>query len=73
MVPSFLFKANSKASLNASLTVTFLFLFIIKLFILYWCIANLEDSPIAQLVKNPPAMQEIPVRFLGQEDLLEKV
>ena len=27
---------------------------------------------IAQLVKNPPAMQETPVRFLGQEDLLEK-
>ena len=26
----------------------------------------------AQLVKNPPAMQETPVRFLGQEDLLEK-
>ena len=26
----------------------------------------------AQLVKNPPAMQEILVRFLGQEDLLEK-
>ena len=29
-------------------------------------------SRIAQLVKNPPAMQETPVRFLGQEDLLEK-
>ena len=27
---------------------------------------------IAQLVKNPPAMQETPVRFLGQKDLLEK-
>ena len=26
----------------------------------------------AQLVKNPPAMQETPVRFLGREDLLEK-
>ena len=29
-------------------------------------------SLIAQLVKNPPAMQEPPVRFLGQEDPLEK-
>ena len=29
-------------------------------------------SLIAQLVRNPPAMQETPVRFLGQEDLLEK-
>ena len=29
-------------------------------------------SLIAQLVKNPSAMQETPVRFLGQEDLLEK-
>ena len=28
-------------------------------------------SLIAQLVKNPPAMQET-VQFLGQEDLLEK-
>ena len=26
----------------------------------------------AQLVKNPPAMQEILVVFLGQEELLEK-
>ena len=27
---------------------------------------------IAQLVKNLSAMQETPVQFLGQEDLLEK-
>ena len=26
---------------------------------------------IAQLVKNPPAMQETPVQFLGWEDPLE--
>ena len=41
-------------------------------------IPNITPSPpsngflIAQLVKNPPAMQETPVRFLGQEDPLEK-
>ena len=29
-------------------------------------------SLIAQLVKNPPAMQDTPVQFLGQEDPLEK-
>ena len=29
-------------------------------------------SLIAQLVKNLPAVQETPVQFLGQEDLLEK-
>ena len=29
-------------------------------------------SLIAQLVKNPPAMQKTQVRFLGQEDPLEK-
>ena len=29
-------------------------------------------SLIDQLVKNLPTMQETPVRFLGQEDLLEK-
>ena len=30
-----------------------------------------EVSLIAQLVKNPPAMQENPVRFLSWEDPLE--
>ena len=29
-------------------------------------------SLVAQLVKNLPAMQKTLVRFLGQEDLLEK-
>ena len=29
-------------------------------------------SLIVQLVKNPPAMQETPVQFLGCEDPLEK-
>jgi len=29
-------------------------------------------SLIAELVKNTPAMQETPVQFLDQEDLLEK-
>ena len=32
----------------------------------YWA------SLVAQLVKNSPAMQEIPVGFLGWEDILEK-
>ena len=30
------------------------------------------DSQVAQLVKNPPAMQETPVEFLGQEVPLER-
>ena len=34
----------------------------------HYCNASL----VAQLVKNPPAMQETPVRFMGQEDPLEK-
>ena len=29
-------------------------------------------SLVAQLVRNPPAMQETPVRFLGWEDYLER-
>ena len=34
---------------------------------------DLKDSPlVAQLVKNPPAIQETPVQFLGLEDPLEK-
>ena len=39
--------------------------------VLYTTICTV-GSLIAQLVKNPPAMQEILVQFLGQEDLLEK-
>ena len=30
------------------------------------------DSLVAQLAKNPPTIQETPVRFLGGEDPLEK-
>ena len=33
---------------------------------------NLLASLVAQSVKNPPAMQEMQVRSLSQEDLLEK-
>ena len=33
---------------------------------------EIKPSLRAQLVKNPPAMQETLVRFLGQEDPLEK-
>ena len=33
---------------------------------------SLMASLEARLVKNPPAMQETPVRFLGREDPLEK-
>ena len=31
-----------------------------------------QASPVAQLVKNPPAMQETRVRSLGWEDPLEE-
>ena len=34
--------------------------------------AQTRASLIAQLVKTPPAMEETLVRFLAQEDLLEK-
>ena len=36
------------------------------------CINGTSASLIAQLVKNLPVMQETPVWFLGQKDLLEK-
>ena len=35
-------------------------------------LSQIRASHVAQLVKNPPAMQETPVRFLGWEDPLEK-
>ena len=31
-----------------------------------------RQSLVAQLVKNPPAVQEAPVRFLGREDPADK-
>ena len=37
---------------------------------IYFCFIG--DSLIAQLVKNPSAMQDTPVQFLGGEDPLEK-
>ena len=33
---------------------------------------SLKASPIARLVKNPHAMQERKVQFLGQQDSLEE-
>ena len=55
----------------------FIFLFRFDFFILVhsilMCISlYIRASLIAQLVKNPPAIQGIPVGFLGWEDPLEK-
>ena len=36
------------------------------------CCGCYTASLVAQLIKNLPAMQEIPVQFLGWEDLLKK-
>ena len=36
------------------------------------CCGCYRVSLVAQLIKNLPALQEIPIRFLGQEDLLKK-
>jgi len=33
---------------------------------------SFQASLVAHLIKNPPAMEETLIRFLGQEDLLEK-
>ena len=35
-------------------------------------LGDLRASLVAQLVKNPPVMQETLLQFLGWEDLLEK-
>ena len=43
--------------------------------IFYLALGEMYLSPaslIGQLVKNPPAMQETPVQYLGWEYLLEK-
>ena len=46
--------------------------FIIRHSVLGTSLNSKGASLIAQLIKNPPAMQETPVGFLGQEDPLEK-
>ena len=56
----------------------FTFTFMFTELIMGAILKNLRNIPIiwasliAQLVKNPPAMQETLVQFLGQEDPLEK-
>ena len=52
-------------------------LLLVKTLFQPWVITSYTDnihwaSLIAQLVKKLPAMQETPLRFLGQEDPLEK-
>ena len=41
-------------------------------FIILNIILIFTSSLIVPLVKNPPAIQETPVQFLGQEDQLQK-
>ena len=38
----------------------------------YLALGGFLDSCLFEAAKNPPAMQETPVQFLGQEDPLEK-
>ena len=42
------------------------------LILLYLSLRSIGASLVAQMVKNLPAMQEIQVQSLGQEDLMEK-
>ena len=48
--------------------------FFLFLLVLFFCVlvAVLPQLPVAQLVKNPPAMQEAPVPSLGWEGPLER-
>ena len=42
------------------------------LYIFMYMYVHIRASLVAQMVKNPPAMQETQVQYLGQEDPLEK-
>ena len=46
--------------------------FLLPLFLLNGVFSSERASLIAQLVKNPPGMQETPVQFLDWEDPLQK-
>ena len=41
-------------------------------FLVYWWFTYMQASPVAQMVKNLPAIQETQVRSQNQEDSLEK-
>ena len=58
---------------NIIVNITLILNYVIPVFLQIACYWSLGwASLVAQLVKNPPAMKEIPVRFLGWEDPLEK-
>ena len=52
--------------------ICFILMFVFFNFILYWSIIYFGASLVAQLGKKLPAVQETRVRYLGQEDPLEK-
>ena len=57
---------------TAAATETVECLFTAKRTFFFYPVTIIRTSLRAQLVKNPPAMQETPVQFLGQEEPLEK-
>ena len=64
--------------LSVEASVKFNIFYDLDLEIIFYLFCNTQvsyvqqwDSLVAQLVKNLPAMQEIPVQFLGCEDPLE--
>ena len=66
LLHSTLYSRSQKQAYSLSLV------FIIRHSVLGTSLNRKGASLIAWLIKNPPAMQEIPVGFLGQEDQLEK-
>ena len=60
-------KCNANKMLQLSIAV---FYYYSDFFLSVMC--ELQAPLIAQLVKNPPVMQETPNQFFSQEDLLEK-
>ena len=61
---------DSSASCSLLLNPSSVCFFLIVLFLVFTL--DVVASLVAQLVKNPPAMPETPVQFLGREDPLEK-
>ena len=55
-----------------SIKLYYTILYSTKLYIVYDTVLYCGASFVAQLVKNPPAVQEIWIRSLGWEDPLEK-
>ena len=63
---------NERCPMRGKTLITYYIVYLVKALNPVWTDPTHVASPVAQMVKNLPAMQETLVQSLGQEDPLEK-